>query len=82
MRGGAVVLHYREKVSSGAAKLWELATIESTTHQPRPKRVENAAASSSDDPKPEDDEEQPEAPITKKSKKNSTGAAAGAAALA
>ena len=78
MRGGAVVLHYREKVSSGAQTIWDLATSEVTTSAPH-QQVENASAA----PKPEDEEkEEPEEPIPKKSKTNPFGAAAGAAALA
>ena len=78
MRGGAVVLHYRETVSSGAQNIWDLATSEITTSAPH-QQVENASAA----PKPEDEEkEKPEEPIPKKSRTNPTGAAAGAAALA
>jgi hypothetical protein len=80
MRGGAVVLHYREKISSGAVNIWDLATSEITTSAPHVyQQVENA----SDAPKPDDEEkEKPEEPIPKKSRTNPTGAAAGAAALA
>jgi hypothetical protein len=81
MRGGAVVLHYREKISSGAGNIWDVATSEITTSEPHraPLPVENA----SDAPKPDDEEkEKPEEPIPKKSRTNPTGAAAGAAALA
>jgi hypothetical protein len=78
MRGGAVVLHYRETVSSGAGNYWDLKTIELTAGDD-PLPVENA----SDAPKQDDEEkEKPEEPITKKSKPNPIGAAAGAAALA
>eukprot|EP00972_Heterocapsa_arctica_P096471 14232195-Heterocapsa_arctica.AAC.1 len=32
MRGGAVMLHYREKLSSGSSTTWQLQTGKSTTH--------------------------------------------------
>ena len=80
MRGGAVVLHYREKLSSGTSTTWQLQTSESTTHHVA---AANAPGSSSDTPKrPQEEEEPPLEPVPKKGKKNSKASAAATAATA
>ena len=80
MRGGAVVLHYREKLSSGSCTTWQLQTGESTTHHAP---AANAPGSSSDTPKrPKEEEEPPLEPVPKKGKKNSKASAAATAATA
>jgi hypothetical protein len=81
MRGGAVVLHYREKLQSGSSTTWEMRTAEHTTHHAPGMPVANAPGNSSDDPTKAEGE-QPDEPIPKKRRTNPIGAAAGAAALA
>jgi hypothetical protein len=82
MRGGAVVLHYREKLSSGSSTTWDVRTAEHTTHQQAPVMpVANAPGSSSDDPTKAEGE-QPEEPVAKKGKKNPKASAAAIAATA
>jgi hypothetical protein len=81
MRGGAVVLHYREKLQSGSSTTWEMRTAEHTTHHAPGMPVANAPGNSSDDPTNAEGE-QPDEPIPKKRRPNPIGAAAGAAALA
>ena len=81
MRGGAVVLHYREKLQSGSSTTWEMRTAEHTTHQAPVMPVANAPGSSSDDPTKAEGE-QPEEPVAKKSKKNPKASATAIAATA
>ena len=78
MRGGAVVLHYRETLQSGISTTWQMQTAESVTHH-KPA----ATGSSSDVPKKlKGEEEQPEEPAPKKGKKNPKASAAATAATA